>query len=74
MNTIITGRTNPNVRHLIKGVILCEKLNKHMKLKNKFGQDFYTIYFLYLIIKYVRHNKAQQRSGSEIKGGTTSII
>jgi len=68
MNTIITKRTNPNVRHMIKGLILCEKLNKHVKLKKKFGQDFYTIYFLYLIIKYVRHNRAQQKTSSEIQG------
>jgi len=35
MNTIISGRTNPNVRHTIKGVYLCEKLNAHMTWKKK---------------------------------------
>jgi hypothetical protein len=35
MNDIIRGRTNPNIRHLIKGVLLCEMLNKHLREKQK---------------------------------------
>jgi len=35
MNAIIRGRTNPNVRHLIKGILLCEMLNKHLREKQK---------------------------------------
>jgi hypothetical protein len=33
MNDIIRGRTNPNIRHLIKGVLLAEMLNKHLREK-----------------------------------------
>ena len=33
MNDIIRGRTNPNIRHLIKGVLLAELLNKHLREK-----------------------------------------
>ena len=33
MNDIIRGRTNPNIRHLIKGVLLAEILNKHLRDK-----------------------------------------
>lgn len=35
MNDIIRGRTNPNIRHLIKGVLLCEMLNKHLREKQR---------------------------------------
>ena len=35
MNTIITGRTNPNVRHKIKGIMLAEKLNRHIAWKKQ---------------------------------------
>ena len=35
MNKIINGLTNPNVRHLLKGIHLCEKLNKHLKEKQQ---------------------------------------
>ena len=35
MNTIITYRTNPNVRHKIKGILLAEKLNKHIAWKKQ---------------------------------------
>lgn len=31
MNSIINGRTNPNIRHKIQGLYLCQKLNTHMK-------------------------------------------
>ena len=30
---IIKGRTTPNIRHLIKGVLLAELLNKHLREK-----------------------------------------
>jgi hypothetical protein len=33
MNTIIKGRTTPNIRHTIKGILLAEMLNKHLKQK-----------------------------------------
>lgn len=33
MNVIITHRTNPNVRFKIQGLILCEKLNRHLLWK-----------------------------------------
>ncbi len=33
MNDIIRGRTNPNIRHLIKGVLLAEMLNRHLREK-----------------------------------------
>jgi len=33
MNDIIIGRTNPNIRHLIKGVLLANMLNKHLRDK-----------------------------------------
>jgi hypothetical protein len=35
MNDIIRGRTNPNIRHLIKGILLCEMLNKHLREKQR---------------------------------------
>jgi hypothetical protein len=35
MNAIITHRTNPNVRHKIKGILLAEKLNKHIAWKKQ---------------------------------------
>lgn len=35
MNDIIRGRTNPNIRHLIKGILLAEMLNKHLREKQK---------------------------------------
>jgi hypothetical protein len=35
MNDIIRGRTNPNIRHLIKGVLLAEMLNKHLREKQR---------------------------------------
>ena len=35
MNDIIRGRTNPNIRHLIKGVLLAELLNKHLREKQR---------------------------------------
>jgi len=35
MNDIIRGRTNPNIRHLIKGILLCEMLNKHLQEKQR---------------------------------------
>ena len=74
MNTIITGRTNPNVRHKIQGIYLCQKLNTHMKWKKKFGLKFYSIYFLYLIIKYVCYSRIQQTTGEETWGGYTAFI
>jgi hypothetical protein len=40
MNTIITHRTNPNVRFKIQGVILCEKLNKHLEWKKHMDAVF----------------------------------
>lgn len=46
MNTIITGRTNPNVRHTIRGIYLCEKLNKHLLWKKKAD----IIYWIIIII------------------------
>lgn len=33
MNNIIRGRTNPNIRHLLKGILLCEMLNTHLARK-----------------------------------------
>ena len=33
MNIIITGRTSPKIRFQIQGVILCEKLNRHLLWK-----------------------------------------
>ena len=33
MNDIIIGRTTPNIRHLIKGVLLADMLNKHLRDK-----------------------------------------
>ena len=33
MNTIIRFRTTPNIRHTIKGILLAEMLNKHLKWK-----------------------------------------
>jgi hypothetical protein len=39
MNDIITQRTNPNIRFKIQGIILCEKLNKHLLWK-KYMDDF----------------------------------
>jgi hypothetical protein len=35
MNDIIRGRTTPNIRHLIKGVLLAEMLNKHLREKQR---------------------------------------
>jgi hypothetical protein len=35
MNIIITKRTNPAVRFKIKGVLLSEKLNKHISWKKQ---------------------------------------
>jgi hypothetical protein len=35
MNAIIIHRTNPNVRHKIKGILLAEKLNKHISWKKQ---------------------------------------
>ena len=35
MNSIITGRTNPNVRHKIRGIMLAEKLNRHIAWKKQ---------------------------------------
>ena len=35
MNSIIIHRTNPNVRHKIKGILLAEKLNKHIAWKKQ---------------------------------------
>ena len=35
MNDIIIGRTTPNIRHLIKGVLLAELLNKHLREKQR---------------------------------------
>jgi len=35
MNAIRTHRTNPNVRHKIKGILLAEKLNKHIAWKKQ---------------------------------------
>ena len=32
---IIKGRTTPNIRHLIKGVLLAELLNKHLREKQR---------------------------------------
>ena len=53
MNTMINKLTNPNVRHTIRGIYLCEKLNKHLIQKSNIGVNFYVLYFFYLIIKYV---------------------
>jgi hypothetical protein len=33
MNDIIRFRTTPNVRHLVKGILLAKKLNEHLKWK-----------------------------------------
>jgi len=33
MNAIIRFRTTPNIRHTIKGILLAEMLNKHLKKK-----------------------------------------
>jgi hypothetical protein len=33
MNAIITERTTPNIRFKIQGIILCEKLNRHLLWK-----------------------------------------
>jgi len=74
MNTIITGRTNPNVRHTIKGIYLCQSLNKHMKWKKKLGVNFYAIYILFLIIKYVSYNRLEQKSSEKVRGGITAFI
>jgi hypothetical protein len=35
MNTIISKRTNPAVRFKIKGILLAEKLNKHISWKKQ---------------------------------------
>lgn len=35
MNKTINKLTNPNVRHTIRGIYLCEKLNKHLLWKKK---------------------------------------
>ena len=35
MNSIIIGRTNPNVRHKIKGILLAKKLNRHIEWKKQ---------------------------------------
>ena len=74
MNEIITGRTNPNVRHTIRGIYLCQKLNTHMKWKKKCGLNFYSIYIFIYIINYVCHSAIQQRKGKEIGGRITAII
>jgi hypothetical protein len=74
MNTIITERTNPNVRHKIQGIYLCEKLNKHMKWKKKFGSNFLIYYLIFRVIKYVYYYRLQQKTSSEIWGRVTAII
>lgn len=33
MNDIIRFRTTPNIRHLVKGILLAEMLNKHLRKK-----------------------------------------
>lgn len=33
MNAIVTGRTSPKIRFQIQGIILCEKLNRHLLWK-----------------------------------------
>lgn len=40
MNAIITERTNPKVRFQIQGVILCEKLNRHLFWKKHMDAIF----------------------------------
>lgn len=39
MNDIIRFRTTPNIRHLIKGILLCEMLNKHLREKIKKNRE-----------------------------------
>ena len=87
MNTTINKLTNPNVRHTIKGIFLCEKLNKHLIWKKNFGSNFYGFYFILMIIKYVLrkrtatngdatlyNNRLQQTTSKETWGGITAII
>jgi hypothetical protein len=74
MNTTINKLTNPNVRHTIKGIYLCEKLNKHLTLKKNTGHNLYLFYFLYLIIKYVCYNRLQQTTSEKTWGRFTAII
>jgi hypothetical protein len=33
MNAIIRFRTTPNIRHTIKGILLAEMLNRHLRMK-----------------------------------------
>lgn len=48
MNRIISGKTNPKIRFQIQGIILCEKLNRHLKwklymdaiLRDRMGNDY----------------------------------
>jgi hypothetical protein len=74
MNTTINKLTNPNVRHTIRGIYLCEKLNKHLNWKKNFGSKFLVYYFFYLIIKYVCYSRIQQATGKETWGRITAII
>ena len=59
MNITINKLTNPNIRHKIQGIYLCQKLNKHMIFKKKIGSNFLIYYFFYLIIKYVCYHRLQ---------------
>ena len=53
MNNVITGRTMPNIRFKIQGILLCEKLNKHLKER----KSKTILYIILSIIKYVCYNK-----------------
>jgi len=43
MNTIITKRTNPEIRFKLQGIFLCEKLNKHILWKKKADVIYYIL-------------------------------
>jgi hypothetical protein len=53
MNTIITGRTNPNIRFKLQGVHLCERLNSFLQWKKQAD----VIYFILLQIIILLYNK-----------------
>jgi hypothetical protein len=70
MNNVITGRTTPNIRFKIQGILLCEKLNKHLKER----KSKTILYIILSIIKYVCYSRIQQTTGEETWGGITAII
>ena len=51
MNAIIRFRTTPNIRHTIKGILMGEMLNKHLKWKieNQKKKELEELYDIELI-------------------------